>query len=269
MERFFLFSLFLYLLSLLLAVAAGRTELKYAHAASKVSYALGAVITGIILLSRLQGPASWRIIDFFDGVLFSLCLLAAAYGVTRFFVKMRWASAILSGVSLALGVMALFRAHGGADGAADAGPAAMAAGLLAGHIICMFAALAAFTLSFIFSMLFLLQDRMIKHRAFGAHLSALPPLELTARLNFAAVTVGTAALAMGVLGGAKALRKMSQPLDALLDPTVSLSVLMLALYGVLVWTRWGARGRSRTVAVISAAFYLLMLFVFWGAHAQA
>ena len=85
-----------------------------------------------------------------------------------------------------------------------------------------------------------------------------------------AVTVGTAALAMGVLGGAKVLRKISlRPLDALLDPTVILSVLMLGLYAVLVGSRLSTKGRSRTVAVISAAFYLLMLFVFWGAHAKA
>lgn len=264
MEQFFLFSLFLYLLSLLLTVAGSRTDLKFAHLAALLSYAAGSLVTAAILASRISGSSGWHLTYFFDGVLLTLTLLALVYGITRIFVRMRLASAILSAVSLALGVMALVRARS----VAEAQPAGVIDGLLTGHIICMFTALAAFTLSFIFSILFLIQDRMIKQRAFGAHLSVLPSLELTARMNFAAVTVGTAALAMGVLGGTRALHKISHPLGAFLDPTVILSVLMLALYGVLVGWRWGARSRSRTVAVISAAFYLLMLFVFWGAHAS-
>ncbi len=264
MERFFLFSLFLYLLSLLLAVAGGRTELRYAHLASKISYALGAFMTAAVLTGRLRAQGSWQPAHFFDGVLLTLCILAVAYGAVRLFVRVRWASAILSAVSLALGVMALYRA----GGPAGLGTGAALEGLLKGHVFCMFTALAAFTLSFIFSALFLIQDRMIKQRALAAHLSTLPPLELTARLNFAALTVGTAALAMGVAGGAKVMGGLDRPADVFGDPTVALSVLMLVLYVFLVWMRFGARGRSRTVASVSAAFYLLMLFVFWGAHSK-
>lgn len=265
MERFFILPLFLYMLSLLLAVAGGRTELRYAHLASKISYALAAFGTAAILAARLRAQGSWQPTHFFDGVLFTLCILAVAYGAVRLFIRIRWASAILSAVSLGLGIMALFRVRE----ASGAGAEAALEGLLKGHVICMFAALAAFTLSFIFSVLFLIQERMIKQRALAAHLSTLPPLELTARLNFAALTVGTAALAMGMVGGAKVMGALDRPMEALGDPTVALSLLMLALYGFLVWMRFGARGRSRTVAAVSAAFYLLMLFVFWGAHAGA
>jgi HemX protein len=263
MDRYFLFTLFLYLLSVLLALAENRTELKVAGRASRVSYWLGSALTLAILAARVMrgAPGGSGLDDFFGGTLITLTVLAGVCLVGRVFKGTSWAPAVLAAVSLVLGLLALMRVH-------TTGAAAQVATITSGHVICMFLALSAFTLSFIFSALFLVQDRLLKRRSTGSLIAALPPLELTSRLNFASITVGTAALAMGVLGGALALRHTADPRQILTDPAIALSGFMLFLYMGLVAIRRGALERARTVSVVSIVFYWLMLFVFWGAHVK-
>lgn len=265
MELYFLYALFFYLLGILLAFAENRTELKLAGPASRFSYLAGSgVALAVLIASVRRADGAWEP-DFFDGTLISLVLLAAVYLIARFFGRISWAPAVFSLVSLFLGAMAVLR--GEPDAAVRA--ANDWTRYTSSHIVCMFIALTAFTLSFIFSALFLTQDRLLKRKSAAALMSALPPLELTSRLNFASITVGTAALAMGVFGGTAALARVADAGEVLRDPSVILSMLMLALYTGLAALRRGALERARTVSVVSILFYVLLLFVFWGAHAGA
>jgi ABC-type uncharacterized transport system permease subunit len=264
-ELHFLYALFLYLLGILLAFAENRTELKLAGPASRFSYLAGSGVTLAVLIGTVHANGGRWEPDFFAGTLLSLVLLAVVYLVARCFGRIPWGPAVFSAVSLFLGAMAVLR--GRPDEAVRA--AQDWTRFTGSHIICMFIALAAFTLSFIFSVLFLTQDRLLKRKSVSALVSALPPLELTSRLNFASITVGTAALAMGVFGGTAALAKLSNAGEVVRDPSVILSVLMLALYTALAALRRGALERARTVSVVSIMFYFLLLFVFWGAHAHA
>jgi ABC-type uncharacterized transport system permease subunit len=262
-ELYLLYALFLYLLSILLVLAENRTELKLAGIASRLSYKAGSIaVLAILAVSVYRAGGAW-VMDFFSGTLITLAILFAVYSFSRLFGRFSLAPAIFSLVSLVLGVMALAR-RGAAPGLT------MTEGwtrYTSSHVICMFIALAAFTLSLIFSVMFLAQDRLLKKKSGGPLFAALPPLELTSRLNFSFITVGTAALAMGVFGGTAALSGMEGFGEALKDPSILLSVLMLVLYVGLAVLRKGALERARTVSVVSIIFYLLLLFVFWGAHA--
>lgn len=264
MELYLLYALFLYLLSILLALAQNRTELKLAGTASRISYQAGSAAALLVLAFAVHGsgrPWTW---DFFSGILITLALLFAVYLASRIYGRFSLAPAAFAAVSLVLGAMALARS--GPDAARA--PIEGWARYTGSHVICMFIALAAFTLSFLFSAMFLAQDRLLKRKSAGPLFTALPPLELTSRLNFSFITVGTAALAMGVFGGTAALSGTEGFRGALSDPSILLSVLMLVLYVGLAVLRKGALERARTVSVVSMVFYLLLLFVYWGAHAR-
>jgi len=261
MERFFLFSLFLYLLSALLATGSNRSESKYSLPISKAAYLAGAGVTGLILFFQLKASGSWVISNFFEGVLFTLVVVGLVFLVGLRRAELPLAPGILSVLSIVLGVLALFRL--------EAAPQAMAAptGALSSHTYCMFIALAAFSLSFIFSALFLLQEVLIKRRKIGKLFFNLPPLELTSRLNFSCLSVGTAAFFAGVLGGMIQWNKTPGAGSMFLEPAVPLSFLMLVAYLFVVTLRIGPLERARTVSYTSMICYVLLLFVFFGAHA--
>lgn len=265
MELYLLYALFLFLLSILLAFAQNRTELKLAGPASRLSYCLGSAAALVILAVSVHRGGG-RALDFFNGALITIALLFAAYLISRIFGKFDLAPAVFSSASLFIGAMAVLRNRDPFP-PAEAAAAGDWARYTGSHVICMFIALAGFTLSFIFSAMFLAQDRLLKKRSAGLLFTALPPLELTSRLNFAFITVGTAALAMGVFGGTAALGGRPDLGTVARDPSILLSVLMLILYTGLVVLRKGALERARTVSAVSIVFYFLLMFVFWGAHA--
>lgn len=261
MQSQFPIALFLYMLSLLLGLAGlGRkAEFKSAGRASHASYLLASAATLSILVTLSAGGVSQTVSTFFGGTLLALLALTAVYLILCFTIRIPGASAIFSFFSLLLGVMALFRAHFGEAAEAQHLP---------GHVACLFLALAGFTISFMLSVVFLVQERLIKSRRLGALFSALPSLELTSRVNFACLSVGTAAFAMGVLSGATALKRLDDPQAVLTDPVILLSALMLIFYILLILLRRGSLERARTFAVTSVLFYPLLIFVFWGAHAK-
>ena len=108
---------------------------------------------------------------------------------------------------------------------------------------------------------------LIKKRQIGKMFLNLPPLELTSRFNFAALAVGTAAYSIGVLGGFVQLKMLDETARLWQEPGAILSVLMLLAYVFLVTSRIGPLERARTVSFTSMIYYVLLIFVFFGAHA--
>ncbi len=260
--RFFPFSLFLFLLSSLLAVAATRAESRYSLFWSRQAYRMGLALALAIFLGRFlradRGPAD----GFFEGVLLSTALLGLIYAMMPLFFKIELEAGFFSGVSFVLGLVAVFKA--------DFSPAARPfEGDLTSHAAFMFLALAAFSLSFIFSLLFLIEDYLLKRKRIDLFFFRLPPLELISRLNFSFLTVGTASLLGGVLAGIYDLRRFDTGSVSLPAPTLALSVLTLALYGAVLFIRIGPLERRRGTAYVSIASYTCLLVTFLAAHAGA
>ena len=72
---------------------------------------------------------------------------------------------------------------------------------------------------------------------------------------------------MGVLGGIAHLWQTRTAQAILVEPAVVLSFLMLFVYVFVVTLRIGPLERARTVSYTSIICYILILFVFFGAHA--
>lgn len=128
--------------------------------------------------------------------------------------------------------------------------------LFALHVTLAILAYAAFTFSFVLSLLYLIQNRQIRRARTGLLFSRLPALEVIGRMNRTSVSIGLASLGISVLFGALWAHRVWR---SLADPKLAWAVATLALYGFLLWMdRRGWEGRR--VAVLSMLGFGVVLF---------
>jgi ABC-type uncharacterized transport system permease subunit len=152
---------------------------------------------------------------------------------------------------LAFSILAvLLPAHPAPAGATTRGS------LFAFHVTLAILGYAAFALSFVLSLLYLIQNRQIRRGRTGVLFARLPALDVIGRMNRTSVTIGIAVLSISIaLGMAWAQRVWGGPADAKL----AWALLTLAVYGVLLWMdRRGWAGPR--VAVLSIVGFILVLF---------
>ncbi len=128
--------------------------------------------------------------------------------------------------------------------------------LFAFHVTFAILAYAAFTFSFVLSLLYLIQNRQIRHKKTGVLFARLPALEVIGRMNRTSVSVGIAVLTVSlVLGGVWAHRVW----DSLWDPKIEWAAATLLVYGFLLWMdRRGWEGTR--VAVLSIFGFGVVVF---------
>jgi len=252
MELFFYGFIFLFILSALLSVAAMRAESRYSSLGSKAAYFAAAVLCGAALVvAAFSGELAKA--GFFHGTLAAIALVAVVYAV----LERRFASpfdpGVLSAVSIVLALI----------GAVKGGFNESAPSEASGHVLLMFLALAAFSLSFFFALAFLVQNFFLKTKKIGALFFRLPPLEHTARLNFLFLTLGAALMFAGAVSGVF----LESGSVSLAEPTVWLTLLAIAMYAVVTVARIGPLERSRGIACATVIYYALVVITFAVAHA--
>lgn len=138
---------------------------------------------------------------------------------------------------------------------APAGPTTRGS-LFAFHVTLAMLTYAAFALSFVLSMLYLIQNRQIRRGSTGVLFARLPSLDVLGRMNRTTVTIGIVVLAVSVaLGIAWARRVWS----GLTDAKLLWALLTLLVYAVLLWKdRRGWEGPR--VALLSIVGFILVLF---------
>lgn len=128
--------------------------------------------------------------------------------------------------------------------------------LFALHVTLAILAYAAFTFSFVLSLLYLLQNRQIRRARTGLLFARLPALDVIGRMNRTSVSIGIVALAVSVLLGALWAQKVWH---SVADPKLAWAITTLLLYGFLLWMdRRGWEGRR--VALLSMLGFALMIF---------
>jgi ABC-type uncharacterized transport system permease subunit len=128
--------------------------------------------------------------------------------------------------------------------------------LFAFHVTFAILAYAAFTFSFVLSLLYLIQNRQIRRGHTGVLFARLPALEVIGRMNRTSVSIGLTVLTFAVAVG---LVRASALWTSLADPKIVWALVTLAVYALLLWLdRRGWEG-SR-VAVLSIVGFGLVLF---------
>ena len=132
------------------------------------------------------------------------------------------------------------------------------------HLTCALLSYAAFLIACLFGMLFLIQERQLKHKTMGWLFHRLPSLETLDRVTFHSLTLGFGLLSLGVglgfIGSAVLLGRWW--LD---DPKAYLTLLLWAMYLAIWLVRWRAAVRGHRVALYSMLGFGLVLLTFVGA----
>ena len=124
------------------------------------------------------------------------------------------------------------------------------------HVTLAILGYAAFTLSFVLSVLYLVQSRQIRRARTGLLFARLPALEAIGRMNRTAVSIGLTSLLVSVTLGAVWARRVW---TSLVDAKIVAAIFTLAVYGFLLWMdRRGWKGQR--VALLSIAGFGLVLF---------
>jgi ABC-type uncharacterized transport system permease subunit len=137
-------------------------------------------------------------------------------------------------------------------------------GWLFAHIALIFAGYAALFVSFGASVTYLLQERNLKSKKGGGLMSRLPALETIDEISYRALMLGFPFMTLGLVAGVVIAQASYGQLDYF-DPKVLFSVLMWAVYLVMLYTRWNAGWRGRRAAYLATCAFAAAV-VAWAAN---
>jgi len=137
-------------------------------------------------------------------------------------------------------------------------------GWLAVHILMIFTGYAALFLSFGASILYLLQERALKSKSSGAMFSRLPALQVIDDIGYRSLMLGFPFMTLGLIAGSVVAESAYGRVD-FLDPKILLSVLMWAVYLLMVYTRLEAGWRGRRAAMLASVAFVAAI-VAWIAN---
>ena len=137
-------------------------------------------------------------------------------------------------------------------------------GWLFAHIALIFTGYAVLILSFGASLLYLIQERSLKSKKPGGLLSRLPALEVIDEIGFRSLLLGFPFMTLGLIAGTVVAQSTFGRID-LLDPKILLSILMWAVYLILLYTRWNAGWRGRRAAYLAAGAFAAAVIA-WAAN---
>src|ERR1700691_573185 len=137
-------------------------------------------------------------------------------------------------------------------------------GWLIAHIILIFTGYAALVLSFGASLLYLLQERRLKAKKPSSLISFLPALEVIDQIGYRSLLLGFPFMTLGLITGSVVAMSTYGHID-FADPKILLSILMWAVYMIMVITRWNSGWRGRRAAVL-ATFAFVAAIVAWAAN---
>jgi ABC-type uncharacterized transport system permease subunit len=132
------------------------------------------------------------------------------------------------------------------------------------HIALIFTGYAALIVSFGASLLYLVQERSLKSKRAGGLFSRLPALETIDEIGYRSLMVGFPFMTLGLVAGIVVAETTYGRVD-FLDPKVALSVLMWAVYLIMLYMRWSSGWRGRRAAYLAAGTFAAAI-VAWAAN---
>ncbi len=137
-------------------------------------------------------------------------------------------------------------------------------GWLLAHIGLIFIGYAALFLSFGASLLYLLQERALKSKNGIRILTNLPSLGTIDEIGYRSLLLGFPFMTLGLIAGSVVAQSKFGP-TYFLDSKVLLSLLMWAVYLIMLYTRWSAGWRGRRAAYLATAAFVVAIFA-WAAN---
>ncbi len=232
---------------------------------SLMSLSAGFVLHTIALLADWIEEGHYPLFGLRETLSFLGWTLAATYGLILY----RYRTQALGTFTLPLIAMLVFIASVTRDtGASATGTVTTgngAAWLFPVHTTLLIFAYAAFFVVFVASIMYLLQERELKLKTFGAIFHRLPSLTTINDIATTTAGIGLTLLTLGIITG----MVWSSSRDGRLwhnDPKEIFAVLTWLLYFLLILYRATAKWRGRRAAWLGVAGFALVLCTFFGAR---
>ncbi len=132
---------------------------------------------------------------------------------------------------------------------------AMRSGWLFAHIATIFTGYAALFLSFAASLLYIAQEKTLKAKQPGSMFQRLPALQVIDDIGSKSLMLGFPFMTFGLICGA-VIAQAQFGAKWFFDPKVVLSLLMWAVYMVLLYMRWNSGWRGRRAAYLATVAFI-------------
>jgi cytochrome c-type biogenesis protein CcsB len=217
-----------------------------------IGFAVHSVAT-LVQCLHTGTPAS----TFDQGLAFFAWLVVGIYLVARATDRLTVIGAVVSPLAFALTLAAVVLYSGGPD----AVPQELRSPWLPVHVTLAFLGNAVFALAFAVSVVYLVQERLLKSHHKGWMIRRLPSLEQLDRLNFRCLVWGFPLLTLGIVtGGIWAARAWGQFWSW--EPRETLSLLTWLIYAGLLQFRLTAGLRGRRAATLTIVGFSLVVASF-------
>jgi ABC-type transport system involved in cytochrome c biogenesis permease subunit len=214
----------------------------------------GLALHYLALLERSRAVHSVPYDDLYGSMSLFAWLLAFTYLALETYHRQRSVGAFVLPFVILWLVVAMIFASG------EPPPPAPARGpLFALHVTLNILAYAAFALSFVLSLIYLLQNRVLRARRPSRIFWRFPALEVLERMSRSSVAVGLAALAVGGAFGLVWERRL-HGIYGSSDPKVIVTIAIFLVYGAYLWLASTTAWRGARAALLCAFNFVLVVF---------
>jgi len=213
----------------------------------------GLVLHYLALLERSRWENSVPYNDLYGSLSLFAWLLAATYLGLEMFHRERSAGALVMPVVLI--VFALSEARP----VAAPGPVPAQGPLLALHITLNVLGYAAFALSFVWSLIYLIQNRLLRNHRLRTLVWRFPALEVLERMSRSSVAIGLVSLLVGMAFGLLWVNRLYGTYWSN-DPKAIVTVVILAVYAGYLWLGRTTAWRGARASILCVVNFLLVLF---------
>lgn len=133
-------------------------------------------------------------------------------------------------------------------------PTPFSSGWIYMHIALIMVGYSALIVSFVASILYLIQEKNLKAKGVSGFWSRLPALATIDEIGYRVLIFGFPFMTFGLIAGS-ILAEAKFGAEYFKDPKVLLSVLMWVVYTILLYTRWSAGWRGRRAAYLAACAF--------------
>jgi ABC-type transport system involved in cytochrome c biogenesis permease subunit len=229
------------------------TSNKNAGRLASVLVAGGLLLHYLALLERSRWEHNVPYNDLYGSLSLFAWLLAATYLGLEVFHRQRSVGALVMPVVLIVFGLSVART--------PAAPVTLPAGgpLLALHITLNVLGYAAFALSFVLSVIYLIQNRLLRHHRLRSLVWRFPALEVLDRMSRSSVAIGLVSLVVGVGFGLMWFNRL-QGTYWTGDPKEIITLVILAVYAGYLWLGRSATWRGARASVLCVVNFLVVLF---------
>jgi ABC-type uncharacterized transport system permease subunit len=122
------------------------------------------------------------------------------------------------------------------------------------HVALVLVGYSALIVSFVASILYLIQERSLKAKGMARFWSRLPALATIDEIGYRCLIFGFPFMTFGLIAGS-ILAEAKFGADYFKDPKILLSILMWVVYTILLYTRWSAGWRGRRAAYLATCAF--------------